>query len=98
MKKFIAIPLCTFFLVFCCTLAWAQSNSFAIQVAAMSSEASAEALISGLQAQGFEAYLSKIEIPGKGLYYRVRIGYFANRAAAQRQAEQVRGRQLIDDF
>src|SRR5215212_4678001 len=98
MKKLIVITLCTFFLVFCCTPARAQSNSFAIQVAALSTEASAEALVSDLQAEGFEAYLSEINIPGRGLYYRVRIGYFANKVAAQRRAEQARDHQLIGDF
>jgi cell division septation protein DedD len=52
---------------------YAQSG-FAVQVAAVQTRAEAEALASNLRARGLSVYWVKAEVPGKGTYYRVRIG------------------------
>lgn len=62
-------------------LAAAQEISYTVQVAAVSDEARALELQQSLASQGFAAYLLAVPTE-QGLVYRLRLGAFANRAAA----------------
>ena len=57
-------------------------GQFAIQVAAMKDGAAAERIVANLKKDGYSAYLSRIVIPGKGLWFRVRVGSYPNREKA----------------
>jgi cell division protein FtsN len=52
---------------------------FTIQVASMRDSRDADKLVSKLKNKGFPAYRSIGKIPGKGIWYRVRVGYFKNK-------------------
>lgn len=68
----------------------AQAISYTVQVVALSDEASALALQERLSAQGYPAYL--VSVPTEaGVVYRLRVGAFANRAAALNFAAAMEG-------
>lgn len=67
-----------------------QSISYTVQVAALSSQGSAEGLRRTLREAGYPAYL--VSVPGDAqTVYRLRVGAFANREAAQAYASAMRG-------
>jgi cell division protein FtsN len=59
-----------------------DNNNFTIQVAALKDLKDADNLVAKFKKKGYPAYRSIGKIPGKGIFYRVRIGYFKNRAQA----------------
>lgn len=64
----------------------ALAISYTVQVAALTDEQAAASLLGALRDQGFPAYL--VRLPGEGgQVYRLRVGAFANRAAAARYAQ-----------
>ncbi|NBO63777.1 MAG: hypothetical protein EBU88_02800 [Acidobacteria bacterium] len=76
----------------------AQGRLFAIQLEAFTSQEPAAKRMKELQAEGIDAYLVRSEVPGKGVFYRVRVGRFSTSIAARRLGEDLRGRQLTADF
>jgi cell division septation protein DedD len=61
----------------------APGGAFTIQIAALTSATRARGLVTELKGAGFDAYLVAPAAGGDGLY-RVRVGRYASRAAAQR--------------
>ena len=59
-----------------------DNKNFTIQVAALKDPKVADNLMAKLKKRGYPAYRSIGKIPGKGIFYRVRIGSFKNRAQA----------------
>jgi len=57
---------------------------YVLQVASMKDAAAAAAMVEDLKKQGYPAYRESIEIPEKGLWYRVRIGGYPDRAAVEK--------------
>ncbi len=57
-------------------------GQFTIQVASMKDGAAAERIVANLKKDGYSAYLSRIVIPGKGLWFRVRVGSYPDRKKA----------------
>ena len=57
-------------------------NKFTIQVASLKDSGIADKLVSRLKKGGYPAYRSIGKIPGKGIWYRVRVGYFNSRSEA----------------
>jgi tetratricopeptide (TPR) repeat protein len=53
--------------------------------------------IISLQKLGYAAFYEKVNIPGKGLWYRVYIGKYGNREAAKKTANILRKNKDIDD-
>jgi cell division septation protein DedD len=53
-----------------------------IQVASMKDAAAAERAVAKLKGEGYSAYLSRIVIAGKGLWFRVRVGHYKTREQA----------------
>ncbi len=62
----------------------AQKGRFSIQVAAVQNAQSAEQLAARLRKKGYRAYRLRSEVTGKGVWYRVRVGAFEDRSAADR--------------
>lgn len=61
-----------------------EGGAFTVQVGAMPNRAEADALVAQLRSRGLSPYVVEADIPGKGHFYRVRIGRFPTREAAQR--------------
>ena len=59
-----------------------NNKKFTIQVASLKDSSIADKLVAKLKKRGYPAYRSIGKIPGKGIWYRVRVGYFKNRAEA----------------
>ena len=76
----------------------AQSRAYAVQVAALQSRESAETLTTGLCGRGLEAYWVKVNVPGQGTLYRVRIGKFSSLNQARAYAERLRQSGLLDQY
>jgi len=68
----------------------AQSKAFALQVASYQDSTQAKELLSRLDGKGYgKARVVKAEVPGKGTYFRVRLGPFPDRAKAQKVQEKL---------
>ena len=50
----------------------------------------ADRMVARLKDKWYPAYKAVAEVPGKGIWYRVRIGSFKNRAAAQSTLERLK--------
>jgi len=59
-----------------------RAGKFTIQVSSLKDSGIADKLVSRLKKGGFPAYRSIGKIPGKGIWYRVRVGYFNSRSEA----------------
>jgi cell division protein FtsN len=59
-----------------------ENKIFTIQVAALKDLKIADNMVAKLKKRGYPAYRSMGKIPGKGIFYRIRIGSFKNRADA----------------
>jgi cell division septation protein DedD len=59
-------------------------HRYTIQVAAVKETGNAERLVGQLRNKGYPAYQVRIKASGKGAWYRVRVGAFESRAAANR--------------
>ena len=59
-----------------------RAGKFTIQVSSLKDSGVADKLVSRLKKGGFPAYRSIGKIPGKGIWYRVRVGYFNSRSEA----------------
>ena len=59
-----------------------ENKNFTIQVASYKNSKIADNMVAKFKKGGYPAYKSIGKIPGKGIVYRVRIGYFKDRAEA----------------
>lgn len=57
---------------------------FTIQVASSRNRAIADSMVARLKAKGYPAYRESARLPGKGVWYRIRIGSFRDRNEANR--------------
>jgi cell division septation protein DedD len=77
-----------------------QKGKLTIQVAALKDAEAAERIVANLKKDGYPAYLSRIVIAGKGLWFRVRVGsYPDDKQAAADMARLTRDRKnpiLVD--
>lgn len=95
--------LCYYLIVLSCSLALtlpslAQSGQYTVQIDSMTAQDAAESKVQQLKAQGLNAYWLKSNVPGQGLRFRVRIGRFATRAAAQTYGTKLKQQGLTSDF
>lgn len=77
------------------THAVAKAGGWAVQLAAMSSQADANALRDKLRANGFDGFVDTVQSGGKQLW-RVRAGPQTQRADAQRVHDQVKAKLGVD--
>jgi hypothetical protein len=76
----------------------AQAGRFAVQLEALPARAEAEAKVNQLKAQGVQAYIVKSLVPGKGLFFRIRVGNFTSRALAERYGQQLKMQSAVQEF
>ena len=60
----------------------APEGVFTLQVASLRDAKMADEMVSRLRREGYQAVQSGVTIPGKGRWYRVQVGRFSNRQAA----------------
>jgi cell division protein FtsN len=59
-------------------------KSYTIQVAAFKAAGDADKMVAELKRKGFSAYRAIGKVPGTGIWYRVRVGEYRNKAEAGR--------------
>ena len=64
-------------------------ESYSVQVASFLTPERAERLIEELASKGYRAYVHPFEAPGRRLWYRVKVGKFADRATASMTLEKL---------
>jgi cell division protein FtsN len=68
----------------------AAGKIYTIQVASVKNAADADRLVAKLEKSGFPAYRSIGKVPGKGIWFRVRVGQYANRNEARSILEKLK--------
>jgi len=68
----------------------APAAKLTIQVASVRDSRSAGLMVEKLRKKGYPAYSSATRIPGKGVWYRVRIGEFDSRPVAERMLQKLK--------
>ena len=63
------------------------TGAFTLQLGASQNRDDAERMVSRLREKGYAPYIVTAEVPGKGTFYRVRMGSFPTREAAGRYLE-----------
>jgi cell division septation protein DedD len=66
---------------------------YSVQTASYQDRAMAEDEMKRLKKRGFAAFIVSSEMPGKGVWHRVRIGSFSNRAAAEKLQKMIHVRE-----
>ena len=66
-----------------------KDGELAVQVASTKDSKSAEAMVKKLQKKGYPAFSIKADIPEKGTWYRVRVGYFNGKTEADAMRRQL---------
>jgi hypothetical protein len=79
-------------------LAGAQGALFTVQIKASPNRAEAEEEVRQLKAQSISAYIVKSDVPGKGVFYRVRAGVFSSRNDASKYGANLQQRGVISEF
>jgi cell division septation protein DedD len=58
------------------------AGDFSVQVASVQDIKGADRMVAELRAKGYQAYLIRSDVAGKGIWYRIRVGGFDDRSAA----------------
>lgn len=61
-----------------------HAGAFTLQVVSYRTREEAELFADALRGRGHEAFTARVELPGRGAFFRVRIGPFTSRVAAER--------------
>ncbi len=75
-----------------------SSGNFTLQLSAAQSRVEADKFASSLKSKGYAPYIVTAEVPGKGTWYRVRLGRFPSKDAAQRYLTDFRRETQLDAF
>src|SRR5262249_324503 len=98
----ICMALAALFVCLCPLTANAQArriNGYAVQVAALSSQRSADELVRGLSVRGMNAYwVGGMSYGARSALHRVRIGNFPTIASASAYAEKLLGAGLLETY
>jgi hypothetical protein len=76
----------------------AQSATYTVQIKASPNKAEAEEEVRQLKAKNISAYIVKSDVPGKGVFYRVRAGVFTSRNDATRFGADLQQRGVVSEF
>jgi cell division septation protein DedD len=68
------------------------AGNFTVQVGSFNNSSEANVRVSSLRNDGFEARAVAVELPGRGTWYRVHVGRFADRAEASKAATSLRAK------
>jgi cell division septation protein DedD len=66
-----------------------SSGPLTIQIASLKDGGEAGRIVANLKKEGYSAYLSKVVIPEKGLWYRVRVGSYKDKEQAAADMERL---------
>lgn len=75
-----------------------NNGNLTIQVASFNDQAQANDRVAWLRSKGAEARAVKVDIAGKGTWYRVQIGGFKSREEANSYASQLKSKGVLQDF
>ena len=73
-------------------------SPFALQIGAFYRRTEAETRSAQLKRKGEKARIVKVEVPGKGIWYRVQIGSFTECAAAIQYGQQLQAGKKLTEF
>jgi DedD protein len=73
-------------------------GSFTLQLSAAQSRSEADKFADAVKGRGYAPYIVEAKVPGKGTWYRVRLGKFANKDAAQRYLADFRRETQMEAF
>ena len=76
----------------------AVAGDYAVQIAAVRSQACADELRFGLHARGLDAYWVRIVLPQHGVFYRVRLGKFPSLETAYSYAESLLDSGMLESY
>ena len=65
---------------------------YAVQISSHQEKQTADLEVKKMKHQGFAAFIVSSELPGKGTWYRVRVGSFTNKEAADKLQKEVRAK------
>ncbi len=73
----------------------AATSSYSVQVGSFREAAQADKLRQQLEQKGYEPRIRLFMSPGQGPWYRVRVGHYTERVAAEKAARQLRTRERM---
>ena len=79
-------------------LAHLSKLRYTVQVASYQEKDMAEEEVRKLKTRGYAAFIVSSDVPDKGTWHRVRLGSFANRAAAEKLMKQLQTKEGISSF
>jgi DedD protein len=69
-----------------------SKQRYSVQISSHHEKQTADLKVKKMKRQGFSAFIVSSELPGKGAWYRVRVGSFENKAAAERLQKEIRAK------
>jgi cell division septation protein DedD len=69
-----------------------------VQVGSYRSKMQASTLVEKLNKKGYPAYLIEASIPQKGLWYRIRVGYFQTREEAEKISSEIKEKEKLFNY
>ena len=72
------------------------SGKFTIQIGSYNESGQAMQRLASLSSLGIEARIAQVEIPKRGIWYRVQVGRFSTREEANRYAGELRTRRVAE--
>ena len=69
------------------------AGHFTLQLSSFADKGDADAFAQKLRAGGLKPQVVRSEVPGKGTFYRVRVGDYASRPSAEQAARRLREKQ-----
>ncbi len=79
-------------------VAGAQSVKYTVQLEAAPTKEAAEEKLKELKGKNVQAYVVRSSVPGKGTFYRVRVGTFLDQNAARKYGADLQRRGVVSDF
>ena len=76
----------------------AQGTGYAAQFGAFTVKEEAEEKVRELRAKDVAAYIVKSSIPGKGVFYRVRAGFYTSQSQAKKFAASLQERGVVSEY
>ena len=74
------------------------STGYTVQIAATRDRATAEAMADRLRRKGYSVFILPHLVPKRGTWYRVRVGHFTQREAAQDMTNRLSGREHLTAY
>lgn len=75
-----------------------REGGYQLQISSFRTQAEADAFSGQLRARGHKAYVAEAHVPGRGTWYRVRVGPFASQHAAASYRSGFEGREHVVPF